>query len=150
MGWLLVLGLKDALVECMTVCHKIEVILLIWYVLISKFPSIYSKWALKFFPGINYKTRELGCSCIPQSYKWLKTHKKFPQKLVAQAEFEPGTFQLLMSRTQVGQDSYITMTEISISIENKYFRGEHKVITLKQQFLGRDSCIKTVSVRMDF
>ena len=29
-----------------------------------------------------------------------------------------------------------TMAEISISIENKYFRGEHKVITLKQQFLG--------------
>ena len=28
------------------------------------------------------------------------------------------------------------MAEISISIENKYFGGEHKVITLKQQFLG--------------
>ena len=29
-----------------------------------------------------------------------------------------------------------TMAETSISIENKYFGGEHKVITLKQQFLG--------------
>ena len=28
------------------------------------------------------------------------------------------------------------MAEISISIENKYFGGEHKVITLKQQFQG--------------
>ena len=28
------------------------------------------------------------------------------------------------------------MAEISISIENKYFVGEHKVITLNQQFLG--------------
>ena len=30
----------------------------------------------------------------------------------------------------------ITMAEISILIENKYLGGEHKVITLKQQFLG--------------
>ena len=30
----------------------------------------------------------------------------------------------------------ITMAEISISIENKYFGSEHKVITLKHQFLG--------------
>ena len=29
-----------------------------------------------------------------------------------------------------------TMAEMSISIENKYFGGEHKVITMKQQFLG--------------
>ena len=33
-----------------------------------------------------------------------------------------------------------TMAEISISIENKYFWGEHKVITLKQQFLGIILC----------
>ena len=32
--------------------------------------------------------------------------------------------------------NHSTMAEISISIENKYFGGEHKVITLKQQFLG--------------
>ena len=32
------------------------------------------------------------------------------------------------------------MAEISISIENKYFGGEHKVITLKQQFLGIILC----------
>ena len=29
-----------------------------------------------------------------------------------------------------------TMAEMSISIENKYFGDEHKVITMKQQFLG--------------
>ena len=34
------------------------------------------------------------------------------------------------------------MAEISISIENKYFGGEHKVITLKQQFLGIFLCIQ--------
>ena len=32
------------------------------------------------------------------------------------------------------------MAEISISIENKYFGGEHKVVTLKQQFLGIILC----------
>ena len=32
------------------------------------------------------------------------------------------------------------MAEISISTENKYFGGEHKVITLKQQFLGIILC----------
>ena len=32
------------------------------------------------------------------------------------------------------------MAEISISIENKYVGGEHKVITKKQQFLGIVLC----------
>ena len=32
------------------------------------------------------------------------------------------------------------MAEISISIENKYFGGEQKVITLKQQFVGIILC----------
>ena len=32
------------------------------------------------------------------------------------------------------------MTEISISIENKYFGDKHKVITLKQKFLGIILC----------
>ena len=43
-----------------------------------------------------------------------------------------------MKLSSEGKDN--TMAEISISIENNYFGGEHKVITLKQQFLGIILC----------
>ena len=35
MGWLLVLGLKEDLVECATVCVKSEVILLYMYIILT-------------------------------------------------------------------------------------------------------------------
>ena len=48
MGWLLVLGLKESLVECETVCVKSEVILI---------KRLYVKWIDIFLPKSENKTR---------------------------------------------------------------------------------------------
>ena len=60
-----------------------------------------------------------------------------------------GTFWAFFVRWQFGQHMKpSTMDEISISIENKYFGGEHKVITLKQQFLGIILCFLCIEMAM--
>ena len=43
---------------------------------------------------------------------------------------------------------YNTMAEISISIENKYVGGEHKVRALKKQFLGIILCFLCIEMAM--